>query len=223
MQNDVVIQRRVGIVAVVVVVAATLALVLRPPIKEPAFSHELIALQREIDDLNVYFTGPGGRFSLSDIPDELRDRVEQQRDIDQENMDRLRPLLERFGWPTEKMVGREAVQAAHNVVGRAPSLEFKEYAVELMRRVGADDNFNYARLVDQIAVGKGEPQTYGTQWTCVNGEAQYLTPVKDPARAEELREQVGLDPFEQLNSEFCFREFGDDIDEAPVLVEPGAP
>jgi hypothetical protein len=223
LQNDVVIQRRIGIVAVVVVVAATFALVVRPPIKEPAFSHELIALQREIDELNVYFSGPGGRFSLSDIPDEIeRNRLEQQRDVDQENMDRLRPLLERFGWPTEKMVGQEAVQAAFNVVGRAPSLEFKEFAVDLMRRAGSDDNRNYARLVDQIAVGKGERQTYGTMWTCVDGEARLLTPVKDPDRVEELRQQVGFDAGEQFSSEFCFREFGDEVDD-PVVVRPARP
>jgi hypothetical protein len=88
-----------------------------------------------------------------------------------------------------------------------------------MRQAGSDDNDDYARLVDQIAIGKGEPQTYGTMWTCVDGEARLLTPLKDPDRAEELRRQVGLDPYDELRSELCFREFGGEVD-APVVVRP---
>ncbi|HUR78938.1 MAG TPA: DUF6624 domain-containing protein [Acidimicrobiales bacterium] len=199
------LQRRVAIVAVVVVVAATLALLVRPPLKKPGLSHELIAMQREIDEVNVNFGSAGGRFSISDLPEALRDRLAEARDIDLENMNRLRPLLERYGWPSEKQVGREALHAAITVVQRAPEVAFKEFAIGLMKRARADDSADYARLVDIVAVTKGEPQTYGTQWTCEDGTAKPVTPVKDPARVQELRRQVGLDQYDKFAVDLCYR------------------
>jgi hypothetical protein len=213
------LQRRVAIVAVVVVVAAALSLLIRPPIKEPALSHQLIAMQRAWEGEAVNFRGgPGQRFSIADLPDDLQSQFEKSRDIDQENVDALRPLLERFGWPTKKLVGREAVHAAMSVVQRAADLAFKEFAIGLMQKAGADDNEEYARLVDQIAVMKGEPQTYGTQWTCEDGDARPVTPVKDPDQAAARRASVGLEPYEKFARQFCFRSLGGE--DGPPTTDP---
>jgi hypothetical protein len=196
--QNVVVQQRVATVAVVVVVAALFALIVRPPIKEPAYSHELIAMQREVESFNVnFFGGGGGRVSFGELSEALEDQVRDAAVVDQKNQDRLAVLLDRYGWPTEKQVGREAVRAAITVVQRAPDVAFKERALGLIKAAGQDDTVDYARLVDQIAVAKGEPQTYGTSWTCVNGVARPATPVKDPERAIELRRQLGMDSYER--------------------------
>jgi hypothetical protein len=202
------VRMRWAIVAVVVVVAATLALVIRPPIKRPALAHDLIAMEREID-FRAVSVPTGQQFRLSDLPKSIQERFEDQSTQDQRHMDRMVVLLERYGWPTEKMVGREGVRAAILVVERAPDIAFKDRAVSLMQQVGADDNPEYAQLVDTVAVFKGEPQTYGTQWTCSadsGDDAMHVrltTPLKDPDHLVALRRSVGLPPYDKFARAFC--------------------
>jgi hypothetical protein len=196
---------RWAIVAVVVVVAATVALIIRPPLTQPGLAHDLIGMRREIDFRAVTFPADASqRFSISDLPRAMRERYEDQVTQDKRHQDQLGLLLDRFGWPTEKMVGREAISAAMLVVQRAPDLEFKDRALSLMQRVGADDNANYAILVDQIAAWRQQPQTYGTQWTCAeDGGVKLTTPLKDPEHLAELRRKVGLPTYDKFARAFC--------------------
>jgi hypothetical protein len=205
LQNDEV-ERRVAIVGVIVVVAAALALVIRPPIKEPSFSHELIAMQREVDSFDINFFEGGGRVSLGAVTQALGQQQEDAALVDQKNMDRLGVLLDRYGWPNKKMVGEEAMHAALVVAQRAPDSAFKERVIGLLEATGQNDTPAYARLVDSVAVAKGEPQTYGTAWTCEDGRARPATPIKDPNRALELRAKIGLGPYEKFGFEFCLRQ-----------------
>lgn len=193
---------RWAIVAVVVVVAGTAALVIRPPIKEPALAHELISMRREVDFPAVSFR-PGRGVSLGDLPSDLRDRYDDQAKQDERHQDRMLVLLDRYGWPTEKMVGREAVDAALLLVNRAPDLAFKERALSSMREVGANNSPEFAILVDQVAIGRGEPQTYGTQWQCADGAIQYTTPLKDPTHLARLRHTVNLPPEDKFARDIC--------------------
>jgi hypothetical protein len=187
-------------------------LIIRPPIKQPALAHELIAMRREVDFQAVSFPrNDAQRFSLADLPEAMRKRYEDQVTRDKRHQARLNSLLDRYGWPTKKMVGREAVDAAMLVVQRAPDLEFKDHALSLMQRAGADDNPNYAILVDQIAVWRQQPQTYGTQWTCSDeGHVTLTTPVKDPDHLAARRHQVGLPTYDKFAREFCAVPANDD-------------
>jgi hypothetical protein len=213
------VQTRVAIVAVVVVVAAFFALIVRPPIKEPGLSHELISMKREVESFEVNFFQSGGRVSFGAVSQVLQD---QQRDaalVDQQNMDRLSVLLDQYGWPTKKQVGREGVQSALLVAQRAPDPAFKERVIALIEKAGDNDTPEYARLVDQVAVAKGEPQTYGTGWTCEDGRPRPATPVKDPERVLQRRESVGLGAYDRFSLEFCFREF-DGSESGPATSIP---
>jgi hypothetical protein len=193
---------RWAIVAVVVVVAGTFALIIRPPIKEPALAHELIAMRREVDLPAVSFR-PGQPINFGDLPSQIQNRAEEQATQDQRHQDRMTVLLDRYGWPTKKMVGTEAIEAALLVVERAPDPDFKARAISLMEQAGETHNQDYARIVDLIAVSRQQPQTYGTQWQCENGTYKYMTPLKDPAHLRELRRGVGLPPADKFANDFC--------------------
>jgi hypothetical protein len=206
------VRMRWAIVAVVVVVAATLALIIRPPIKRPSLAHDLIAMQREVNFQAVTFAGaPRGRISIGDLPAAMRNRYEDQLTQDQRHQDHMDRLLDRYGWPTERMVGREGVNAALLIVERAPAIEFKGRALSLMQHAGADDNERYARLVDMVAVAKNEPQTYGTQWTCSDdNHVALMTPLKDPDRVVALRQRVGLPAYDKFARAVCAVPANDD-------------
>jgi hypothetical protein len=191
-------------VAVVVIVAMAFALAIRPPIKEPAFSHELIAMQREVDSFQVNFFREDGRVSFGAVSQAFEDQQRDAAVVDQQNQDRLNVLLDRYGWPTEKMVGSEAVHAALTVAQRAPDPAFKERALGYMKQAGQDNTPEYARLVDQVAVSKGELQTYGTVYLCRNGRLQLATPIKQTDNLTRLRKSVGLGDYERFRADFCF-------------------
>jgi hypothetical protein len=189
-------------VAVVVVVAATVALLIRPPIKDPALAHELISMQRDIDQFAVRFNG-AGPVNIGDISDALKNKMRDANEVDRKNTDRLADILATHGWPTDKQVGSEAALAAMNVVGRAQDVDFKARAIALMDKAGVQPNPQYARLVDMVAVSKGQPQTYGTQWNCENGSLKLMTPLKDPQHLQQLRREAGLDAYDKFALQFC--------------------
>ena len=198
---------RWAIVAVVVVVAATFALIVRPPIKQPTLAHKLIAMQREVD-FRAVSVAPGQQFSLSNLPDVLKNQFEDQVKQDRRHQDTLSGLLDSYGWPTKKMVGREGVNAALLVVDRAPDLAFKQRAIGLIQQAGEDDNEQYALLVDLVAVMQQLPQTYGTQWSCEpNGDGSLrvhlTTPLKDPRHVVALRRKVGLGAKDRFAERAC--------------------
>ena len=103
-------------VAVVVVVAATMALLIRPPIKDPALAHELISMQRDIDQFSLRFNS-AGPVNIGDLSEALKKKIRNADEVDKANADRLVEILATHGWPTEREVGKEAAFAAMNVVG----------------------------------------------------------------------------------------------------------
>jgi hypothetical protein len=212
----------VGVVAVVVVVVAIFAVLLRPPISNPALAHELIGMERESREAQVFFGGPPGQIQLGDLSAALRDRVSDSTEIHKRHTARLVEIMAKHGWPTEKAVGREGAFAAMNILRRSDGdSAFFTNALSLIARAGADDTPEYAQLVDRIAVTSDQPQTYGTQWTCRNGEVSPQTPIKDRANLDARRRRVGLPPYAtDVGNGGKFAFCGDVSGEAPVTIQP---
>src|SRR5690606_14852123 len=84
--------------------------------------------------------------------------------------------------------------------------EFQEQALELIREAVARGDAspgNLAYLTDRVAVGKGEPQTYGTQVGCTaDGEVQ-VAPLADEDSVDERRAEVGLGPLDDYLAEMA--------------------
>lgn len=205
--------------AVVVVVAATMALVIRPPIKEPGLAHRLIAMQRAIDKSGVQFSG--ARPTFGELSEALRNKVRDAEAVDAANTKKLATIIATHGWPTKQEVGREGESAALNVVSRARDVDFQARALDLMSKAGVTRNVQYARLVDLVAVARQQPQTYGTQWTCSEdgeGRVQPTTPIADPQHLDQLRQSVGLPPYDKF-AEFCAGPPGSSNTETTYIIQ----
>ena len=77
---------------------------------------------------------------------------------------------------------------------------------------GEASQSNYVLLYDRVMKGEGKPQHWGTQTSCVNGEA-VLDPVDDPAGLEQRRRELYLQPLDtylKSMSETC-RSFVHDL------------
>jgi hypothetical protein len=117
---------------------------------------------------------------------------------DMARTDRLEEILAEHGWPTYDLVGEDGEDAAWAIAQHSDhDPEFQRAALELLREAvaaGQASPGNLAYLTDRVAVGAGEPQTYGTQVGCGPGGAEPATPLADEAAVDRLRAEAGLDP-----------------------------
>ena len=137
---------------------------------------------------------------LSRLPEEERVPASQAmwREInaqDAEDQVALVTLLPPQGWFTSDGVGEAASTAAWSVVQHATeNLGLMQTVLARMtpavkaRLVAPDD---YAKLLDRVAMLRGEPQTYGTQFKCVD-HAWRRYSMLDPEHVEERRRALGM-------------------------------
>src|SRR5690606_28660046 len=118
----------------------------------------------------------------------------------QTRTDRLRELIDEFGWPTITPAGEDG-EAAAGAMAQHSDLdkEFQELALVRLREAaeaGHASLGNLAYLEAGVLVGKGEPQVWGTQVGCGPDGPVPATPIVDEATLDERRASAGLGPFE---------------------------
>ncbi|MFE6999847.1 DUF6624 domain-containing protein [Streptomyces griseus] len=120
--------------------------------------------------------------------------------------DRLNEILEEYGWPTADLVGEEAARAAWLVAQHADrQLDVQRRALQLMRQAvsaGSAGPRELAFLHDRTLVNEGGKQIYGTQIAGVKDGAPVPWPCEDPERVDELRADVGIEPFDAYVAQF---------------------
>jgi hypothetical protein len=124
---------------------------------------------------------------------------------DEERTERLREIIVAHGWPTYSLVGEEAEDAAWAIAQHSDhDPDFQRDAREWLQIAVENDDAspgNLAYLTDRIAVGAGEPQTYGTQIGCGEDGPAPSTPIADEAAVDERRAEVGLPPLADYYAE----------------------
>lgn len=119
------------------------------------------------------------------------------REVDRANLPQLLQIHRKFGWLKRSVVGKEAAGRFWLLV--------QHQDLSLQRKV-------LPEMQRAVAAGEGKPQHWGTQTSCVNGEA-VLDPVDDPAGLERRRDELYLQPlgaYLKSMSEAC-RNFAHDL------------
>lgn len=118
--------------------------------------------------------------------------------VDFDNTEWLKRHVADKGWPKYSEVGEKASNAAWLLVQHAdhdPAFQLK--ALRLMEPLVAENEVskrNFAYLYDRVMLKLAGKQRYATQLTCENGE-RVAQPLEDAERVDELRAEVGLEPF----------------------------
>lgn len=119
---------------------------------------------------------------------------------DEANTAWMKDLVARHGWPTSARVGVAGAGDAWLLVQHADhDVDFQEHCLELLRAAVAADQAsakNLAYLEDRVAMHRGRPQRYGTQFVqAPDGQSGFVPhTLADEARVDELRASVGLGP-----------------------------
>lgn len=116
-----------------------------------------------------------------------------------DNLEKLKEIVEKIGWPTISKVGKKSSRAAWLITQHADlDVEFQERCLQLMLDTEPNDVDleNIAYLTDRVAVNKGEKQMYGTQFFINEARDLIPRPIKDRKGLDARRNKMGLEPFE---------------------------
>lgn len=122
--------------------------------------------------------------------------------------DRLKEIMEEYGWPTADLVGEDAARAAWLIAQHADrQLDVQRRALQLLEQavaVGKAGPRELAFLRDRTLVNEGRKQIYGTQIAGVKDDGSPIPwPCEDPERMDERRAEVGIEPFAEYVAKFA--------------------
>lgn len=125
---------------------------------------------------------------------------------DRESAQFARDIFETHGWPRISEYGADVDENLWLLVQHAPLSLQREVLPELERLYpdGETSPRNYALLFDRVMQRTRQPQRYGSQYTCQEGE-HVLYEVEDPETLDLLREEMGLQPIEDAAERRCSR------------------
>jgi hypothetical protein len=129
---------------------------------------------------------------------------EHVKTLDADNVRTLDAFLQEHGWPPVDRVGDKAELGAFLVLQHA-SLAMQERYLPMLREAVAKQEAeagNLALLEDRVALDEGRGQIYGSQVTPTAGRVTLVEPVADPARLDERRAKLGLQPICEYLAEF---------------------
>jgi hypothetical protein len=151
--------------------------------------------------------GLAGMFKPADLAPERKEAYDKLtgaiRRADQDNTDRLGVIVEKYGWPTNTLVGKDGANAAWLLVQHADANpKFQRKCLDLMKKLPKDEvsPTEVAYLTDRVLLAEGKKQVYGTQMTSSGGKWE-PRPLEDPANVDKRRAEVGLKPMAEYVKE----------------------
>jgi hypothetical protein len=162
-----------------------------------AVTAELASRVEEDQALRTALSGDGP------LDPELLERVLA---VDADNTRWMKALVTAHGWPGISQIGTEGGGNAWLLVQHADQdVDFQEHCLALLRDAvigGEADPRTLAYLEDRVAMHRGRPQRYGTQFRSREGGGFEPYTLEDPARVDEWRAAVGLEPLAEYAQRF---------------------
>ncbi|MDG9714497.1 DUF6624 domain-containing protein [Streptomyces sp. DH10] len=164
-------------------------------------THDVAALREELTAMAVADHQSSVQANSDDPAEQLA-----WRRLTARHGDRLSEIMDEYGWPTAELVGEEAARAAWLIAQHADrQLDVQRRALHLMQQAvstGSAGLRELAFLRDRTLVNEGRKQLYGTQIAGVKNGAPVRWPCEEPDRVDELRAEVGIEPFEEYVAKF---------------------
>ncbi len=122
--------------------------------------------------------------------------------IDEENRNKLKGIFAKYGFPTKKMVGNDAMNGVFLMIQHSDNDKVWQKSqlpnIELAVKKGDMDGQSYAYLYDRIKINSGEKQLYGTQFSKVDpvNKMAELAATEDLENLDRRRMEIGMMPIE---------------------------
>ncbi len=128
--------------------------------------------------------------------------VEGGMNIDKKNRNRLKEIIDEYGFPTRSLVGTKAMEGVFIIIQHAdrdPGWQRSQLpAIEKAVKNGDMNGQSYTYLYDRIQINAGEKQRYGTQFSNVDpiNKVVTLADIEDMETLNDRRREVGMMPIE---------------------------
>lgn len=145
----------------------------------------------------------------ADRRSDLKAAAQEVTRIDQDNLNWLKTVLAKRGWPLISQVGEDGANAAWLLIQHADSdPAFQRACLDQITRLPKTEvsQSNVAYLTDRVLIAQGKPQRFGTQFRLLNGRLQ-PRPIENPEIVDQLRAEMGLSSLAEYAA-LLEREFG---------------
>ena len=122
--------------------------------------------------------------------------------VDERNRNRLKEIFEEHGFPTRRLVGKEAMQGIFLIIQHSDrDKEWQKSQLPNIEKAVKNrdmDSQSYAYLYDRIKINSGEKQLYGTQFAKVDpiNKTVELAPTEDMENLDKRRMELGMMPID---------------------------
>jgi uncharacterized protein DUF6624 len=186
-------------------------------VKEPELRRELLdrtttdqdARQAMMQWMKARGPGEAGGKASKEGMAEFGKLTAKVRAIDEANTKWLTGVVEKHGWPTNSLVGKDGANAAWLLVQHADhDPKFQRRCLDLMAKLPRDEmsQSNLAYLTDRVLLAEGKKQLYGTQFTLIDGSWK-PRPLENEADVDKRRAEAGLPPLAEYRK-LIEREYG---------------
>ncbi len=121
---------------------------------------------------------------------------------DEQNRERLKEIIEQYGFPTRNLVGSDAMEGIFYIIQHSDGdKEWQKSQLANIERAVKNDDMNvqsYAYLYDRIQINNGEKQLYGTQFTKVDpiNKVVEFAETEDLENLDSRRMKIGMMPIQ---------------------------
>ncbi|MBK8827276.1 MAG: hypothetical protein IPO26_11345 [Saprospiraceae bacterium] len=121
---------------------------------------------------------------------------------DERNRERLKEIIAKYGFPTKKMVGKDAMNGVFFMIQHADGENAWQKSqltnIKNAVKMGDLDSQSYAYLYDRIKINSGEKQLYGTQFANVDAVNNIveLDKTEEIDNLDKRRMEIGMMPIE---------------------------
>jgi hypothetical protein len=130
--------------------------------------------------------------------------------VDERNRNRLKEIFKEYGFPTKKLIGKDAMQGIFLMIQHSDGdKEWQKLQLPNIEQAVKNGDMNgqsYAYLYDRIKINNGEKQLYGTQFANVNPTSKIveLADTEDLDNLDKRRMEIGMMPI-QMYKEFMLK------------------
>jgi hypothetical protein len=140
------------------------------------------------------------RHKFFDAPTDRNEETAQVLEAeDRERTAQLKDIVRKHGWPTIRLVGIKASQAAALILNHSPDHDFqREWIPKLSRMVQQDEivGSDLGPMIDKRLLSEGKPQLLGSVFV-FEGDFMIMQPVQDPEHLYLRRAQYLLPPMKE--------------------------
>jgi hypothetical protein len=152
--------------------------------------------------------------------DEFAAAAQEMTKVDAENLTKLEKIIDQFGWPDVRVVGKDAGNAAFLILQHSP-LTAQQKLLPTFREAVASGKArpsDLAMLEDRVRTGEGKAQLYGTQISMGPDGKPRVSPIEDPQGLDARRAAAGLPPMD-VYLEYAQSGFGQEIDRSALTIQ----